>query len=162
MFNLMSTRIPRSFSARLLCGWVVPNMFLVPGVGLIQVKDFVFLLVGPYEVLVNPFLQPAQVLLVGRTFDISASSLSFVSFVNLLRVHSAPLFKRLVKMLNHSRPITDPLGTPPLVGFQLIIVTLMTILKAQAFSFQSNSTFLAHTSTDSRQRLGDQHLQEVF
>jgi len=67
----MSTKTPRSFSAKLLSSWVVKlssfhqqNM-LMPGVVSPRVKDFAFLLVKLQEISVSPFPQVVGVPLNG-------------------------------------------------------------------------------------------------
>jgi len=49
---------------------------------------------------------------------VSATPHSFVLSVNLLKVDSIPSSRSLMKMLNKTRPNTDPWGTPLVTGLQ--------------------------------------------
>ena len=101
-FNL-SIRTSRSFSAML----VNPQPVLVHGIIASQVQDFVELCWVP----VSPFLQPVEVSLNGSTTVWSMNiPLSFVSFADLLRVHSVPSSRSVMKMLNRTGLSTDPRG----------------------------------------------------
>jgi len=57
-----------------------------------------------------------------------------VSSANLLRVHSVPPSRSLVKWLNGTGPSIDPWGTPLVTGLLLDFVLLITIVWAQSLS----------------------------
>ncbi|KAK4806792.1 hypothetical protein QYF61_005588 [Mycteria americana] len=69
-----------------------------------------------------------------RSSAISATPPTFVSPANLLRVHSAPSSRSLMKMLNRTGPSIDPWATPLVTGIQLDFVPLIATLWAQPFS----------------------------
>ncbi|KAK4809169.1 hypothetical protein QYF61_006427 [Mycteria americana] len=85
MFNLVPTRILRSFFARLLSSWVAPSIYW--GGILPQVQVFALLLVELHEVPLSLFLQPVEVPLDGSTtlWCISHPS-QFLSSANVLRL----------------------------------------------------------------------------
>lgn len=60
-----------------------------------------------------------------RLSGLSNTFPSFVSSVNLLRVHSASSSGSLMKMLNRTPPGIDPWGIPLVTSFQLSFVPLM-------------------------------------
>jgi len=64
----------------------------------------------------------------------SATPLSFVLSTDLLRVHSAPSSRSLMKMLTRSGPAVDPWGTQLVTGLQLDFVWLVTSLWDRPFS----------------------------
>jgi len=59
---------------------------------------------------------------------------SLMSFTNLLREHSIPLSRSLVKMLNQTGPKTEPWGTPLMNGRQPNLTPFTTTLCAWPFS----------------------------
>lgn len=99
-FNLF-IRTSRFFSAKL----VNPQTLLVHLIIPSRVQDFVELC----WVMVSLFLQPVGVSLNGSTTIWCMNIvLSFVSFGDLLRVHSGPSSRSVMKMLNRTDPSTDP------------------------------------------------------
>jgi len=99
MFNL-SIRTSRSFSAKL----VSPQPVLVHGIVPSQVQDFLEL----WWVPVSAFLQPLEVLLNGSTIMWCMNfPLSFVSFADLLRVHSVPSSRSVTKIFQPRKPIVS-------------------------------------------------------
>jgi len=81
-----------------------------------------------HEASVSPFLQPAEVHLEGSTTSgASATPPSYVSSADLLRAHSASLFRSSMKVLNRSGPTIDPWGTPLVTGLQLDFPQITTL-----------------------------------
>ncbi|KAK4824318.1 LOW QUALITY PROTEIN: hypothetical protein QYF61_013593 [Mycteria americana] len=70
-----------------------------------QVQDPALGLVEPHTVGLSPSIQPAQI-------PLSTLPHNLVSSANLLRVHSIPSSRSLIKMLNRTGPNTEPWGTP--------------------------------------------------
>jgi len=66
--------------------------------------------------------------------SMSALSPSLVSSANLLRLHSIPSSRSLIKMLNRSGPSSEPWGTPLMTGRQLDLTPLTTTLWARSSS----------------------------
>ncbi|KAK4827132.1 hypothetical protein QYF61_014526 [Mycteria americana] len=59
---------------------------------------------------------------------------NLVSSANLLRVHSIPSSRSLIKILNRTGPNTEPWGTPLVIGCQLDLTPFTTALCAQPSS----------------------------
>ncbi|KAK4825193.1 hypothetical protein QYF61_025121 [Mycteria americana] len=59
---------------------------------------------------------------------------NLVSSANLLRVHSIPSSRSLIKLLNRTGPKTEPCGTPLVTGRQLDLIPFTTTLWAQPSS----------------------------
>jgi len=57
-----------------------------------------------------------------------------VSSANLLRVHSVPSSRSLMKMLNRTGPSTDPWGTPLVSSLKLDFMSQITTLWGWLFS----------------------------
>ena len=131
MSNLLSTRTPRSFSAELLSSRSSPNLYCCTQLFLPRCKT-------PHLLLLNliRFL-PAQLSSLSRfcwmatqPSSVSSTHPNFVSSVNLLRADSVPSSMLLMKMLNETRPSTDPWGTPLVMVLQPDAVPLTTMLWA--------------------------------
>ncbi|KAK4830007.1 hypothetical protein QYF61_008177 [Mycteria americana] len=108
MFNLMSTKTPRSFSAKLLSSWVALAHTGACGCSSSGAGLFAFLL---------NFMRftPAHFSSLSRTLwvashpsGISTTRPSFVSSASLLRVHVVPSSKLLMKMFKRFEHTIDP------------------------------------------------------
>ncbi|KAF1478525.1 Cilia- and flagella-associated protein 99, partial [Pygoscelis antarcticus] len=73
----------------------------------------------------------------------STAPLGLVSPANLLRVHSIPLSRSLMKILNSTGPNTDPCRTPLVTNLHLDIEPLTTTLW-----MRPSNQFLTHRTTD--------------
>lgn len=118
MFNFVSMRISRSFSAKLLsnCG-MAPSMDWYLGLFLpsYRIWHFSFLnfrrfLSAHFSSLLRSSSMAAQL------SNISTTSPSFMSSANLLRLRSAPLSRPLMKILNKTGPSTHPRDTELLLS----------------------------------------------
>ncbi|KAK4828728.1 hypothetical protein QYF61_000719 [Mycteria americana] len=110
-----------------------PQHILVPEVFAPWVQDST--LVELYEVPASPFSSISRPLwMAAQPSGISATPPSFVSSVNLLKVHSAPTSRSLMKMLNRTEPSTDSWGTLLVTGLQLDCLPLITTLRTQPVS----------------------------
>lgn len=99
--SLISTRIPRSCSAKLHSSWVAPKQAL--GYQLVppRLQNLMFPLNELHEVTVVSFLQHVEVLwIAGCTFQVANPTPSSLPLciINLLRLHSVPLPKSLRKL----------------------------------------------------------------
>lgn len=61
-----------------------------------------------------------------QLYSLSATSFSFISPVNLLRVYSVPLSRSLQKMLKSIFPIIIPWGTSLMTEVQVVLLLLVT------------------------------------
>lgn len=96
-------------------------------------------------ILVDLFLQPVEFpWKVEKPPGLLAAPPSFVSSVDMLRVHFLPLFRLLIKRQNSIGPIIDPwstfLVTSFQMGFVLLVITLWAWQLSQ-FSFHLTSHF---------------------
>lgn len=101
VFNLVSIRTPRAFSAELLSSWMpsaCPGTWDCSSLGADFLLNFMKLLIAHFSSLTRSLWIAAQ------PSGASATLPSFVSFVNSLRLCSAPSSSSLMKMLNRTRP----------------------------------------------------------
>ena len=129
MINLSSTSTPRSLSAELLHSRSAPSLYWCMGLFLPRCRT-------PHLPLCNliRFLS-AQLSSLFRSHwmaaqpaSVFATPPSFVSPANLLRGHSVPTSRSLMKKLSKTGPSTDLWGTPLVIGLQLDSAPLMTTL----------------------------------
>lgn len=107
-----------------MCGIILPHA-----------EDFTLPLAELHEAPVRPFLQHVKIHLTGTTtLWYTSHSPTFVSSVKLLRIHPAPSFRTLMKMLNRAGSSTDHWGTLQVTGLQSDFVPLTTILWVWTFS----------------------------
>lgn len=76
----------------------------------------------------------------------SSVSTTLLSFVSLLRVHSFPTSRSLLKMLRSIGPVIIPWHTPVMTGSRLNFLMMITILWVQLFSQCSNPSHCPYTT----------------
>lgn len=142
MSNLLSTRNPRSFSARLLSSCLNPNMYQClhrcRTLHCPLLKFMKFLSAHFSNLSRSPCMVPQKP-------GLSSTPPSFVSPVDLFRVHS---FHPLMKMLlNNIGPCIDPWAIPLVTGLQLVCHQSQPFEPGSSASFQSLSlsSYLVHT-----------------
>jgi len=151
MVNLPATKTPRSLSTELLCSRSAPSLYWCIGLLLprcrtlhLPLLKFIMFLCAQLCSLSRSPCMAAQRSVVSATLP------SLVSSANLLRIHSVPSSRSLMK-LNKTGLTTDPWGTPLVTGLQLDSAPLMTT-KPSEFCYSTSSqstsvsTHLAHTS----------------
>ncbi|KAK4828887.1 hypothetical protein QYF61_001445 [Mycteria americana] len=114
-----------------------PKPVTLHGVAVTQVQDPALSLVEPHTIGLGPSIQPVQIPLEGKAFLPSSRSTLLPNLVlsaNLLRVHSIPSSRSLIKMLNRTGPNTEPRGTPLVTDRQLGLTPFTTTLWAQPSS----------------------------
>jgi len=90
------------------------------GVVVTQGQDPALGLVEPYTVGLSPSIQPVQIPLQSLpTLKQINNPAQLVSSANLLREHSIPSSRSLIKMLNKTAPKIEPWGTALVTGRQL-------------------------------------------
>jgi len=91
-----------------------------------------FFLAKLHKIPLGLFLQPVEVLLkiTAQPSDVSTAPSSFILSVNLLRVHSVPVSRSLMKMWNSIDPGVSPWVTPLVTCLQVDFVPLITTLWA--------------------------------
>jgi len=126
MFNLVFTRTLKYFSAKLLFSWLASSVSRC-------LRLFLPLGHSPSQALCSS-CQPTS-LAYQSAFGWLPSlrwvsySFSFISSVNLARVHAIPSFSLLMKVLNWAGPKTDPSGILLLSGLQPDFVRLIVTLR---------------------------------
>ena len=95
-----------------------PQNILLLRVAPTKVQDFTEL----HEFLINPFFLLRPLWIATWPSRVSATSPSSVSSADLLKVHSVPSSKLLMKMLNRTGPSIDPQGTLLVTDLQLDFV----------------------------------------
>ncbi|KAK4813748.1 LOW QUALITY PROTEIN: hypothetical protein QYF61_023684 [Mycteria americana] len=89
-----------------------PKPVALHGVVVTQVWDPALGLVKPHTINLSPSIQPVQIPLSFLPSSRSTLPPKLVSSANLLRVHSIPSSRSLIKILNKTGPKTEPWGTP--------------------------------------------------
>lgn len=85
-----------------------------------QIQDFVVLPDELYKVVFSQFLKSVKIpLMAAWTSGASVSTLTFESFVSLLRMQSILSSRLLHKLLNWTVPSTDPRSTALVTGLQI-------------------------------------------
>lgn len=108
LFNFLSTRTLRAFSAELLPSQWALRPVLVHGATLSEMRDFAFEL---HVVPVCPFLQSVKITLSSSTISGSLTTLhNLVSPLCLLTGHSCLTVQILKEMLNRMTPVGLPEG----------------------------------------------------
>ncbi|KAK4817624.1 LOW QUALITY PROTEIN: hypothetical protein QYF61_021527, partial [Mycteria americana] len=111
-----------------------PKPVALHGVVVTQVQDLALSFVEPHTIDLSPWIQPVQVPLAFLPSSRSTLPHNLVSSANLLRVHSIPLSRSLIKILNRTGPSTEPWGTPLVTGRQLDLTPFTTTLWARPSS----------------------------
>ena len=129
MFNLLSTRTPRSFSSKLFPNWVATSMHWCLGLFFSTWRTlhcswlkFMRFLSAHFSSLFMSLGMAAW------PSGISATLPSFVSPANLLRVH-CPVIQVVNEDLNRTGPSVDPWGTLLVTGLQQDFIPLITTLQ---------------------------------
>lgn len=118
-----------------LKGYFPAGVVWLPGIIILQGQDLALPLSEHHGIPLSSILRPVTIPLNSRSFDVSATSHTFLSSVNLLGVHSVLLFRSLMKASNSVGPRTNPWSTPLLTCLQLdfmpLIITFWTQLLSQ-------------------------------
>ena len=134
LFNLVSTRNLRSFSAKLLFRSAVPNTYWCMGLCLPRHRTLCFSLLNFMRCLSAHFSSLLRSLwMVAQPCSVSATPSGHVSSANFLRVQSASSSKSLMKMFNGIGSSMGPWRTL-LFSRQLDFMPLITTLSAQPLS----------------------------
>lgn len=124
--------------------WVNPQHILALWVILPPVKDFIFSFAELHQIPLCPYLQPLEVPLNdSTTMKRISHSLWFVMSAKLLRVHSVPSYRSLMKRWNGIGHSVYNWGTSLLTYMDF--VPLMTALWVQSFQ-QFSAHLTAHLS----------------
>ncbi|KAK4821248.1 hypothetical protein QYF61_016547 [Mycteria americana] len=123
----------------LLCRAAFQPLFPKPvalhGVAVAQVQDLTLGLVEPHTIDLGPSIQPVRIPLQSLpTLKHINTPAQFGVICNLLRAHSIPSSRSLIKILNRTGPKTEPWGTPLVTGCQLDLTPFTTTLWAQPSS----------------------------
>lgn len=122
-----------------LTSYFAASFMWVPGFITLQVHEFAFPLVEHHGIPLSSILHPVKIPPSRWTFVVSATSHTFLSSVNLLRVHSVLLFRPLTKASNSIGPSTNPWGTLLVTclqrDFMPLIITFWTQLLSQFSSY---------------------------
>ena len=88
-----------------------PHFVLIVGIATTQGQDLALEFIEPYEVLLDPLLEPVSFSLDGIPFLRCVNCNTQLGIIGKLeRVHSIPLLMSLIKMLKNISPKTNPLG----------------------------------------------------
>ncbi|KAK4825953.1 LOW QUALITY PROTEIN: hypothetical protein QYF61_003471 [Mycteria americana] len=96
-----------------------PKPVALHGLVVVQVQDLALGLVEPHTIGLGPWIQPVQVPLQSLPALKSTLPPNLVSSANLLRVHSIPSSRSLIKILNRTGPSTEPWGTLLVTSWQV-------------------------------------------
>ncbi|KAK4829606.1 hypothetical protein QYF61_005706, partial [Mycteria americana] len=97
-----------------------PRPVAFHGVVVAQVQDPTLSLVESHTIGLGPSTQPIRI-------PLSTLPHELVSSANLLRVHSIPSSRSLIKILNRTGPNTEPWGTPLVTSCQLDLTPFTTM-----------------------------------
>lgn len=109
-----------------------------------------------YLIELVPAHQPSLFRLLYRTFLPSSKSTlppNLVSTVNLLRVHSIPFSRSLIKVLKRTDPSNEPRGMPAMAGHPIYPHSQGTTIQPVFYSVHMNSTLIAekdHLKSDTK------------
>jgi len=107
--QLFIHQYPQVFLSRAALSALIPQPVLILGAMPTHVQDPALCLVEPHDVHIVPLLELVWVPLQGILFLRRVNcTTQFVSSANLLRVHSIPLSRSLIKTLNSTGPNKDP------------------------------------------------------
>ena len=125
--NLVPTRTPRAFSAKLFRSWSAPSMYWCMDLFLPRCRtlhfpslNFMRFLSAHSSSLLRSLGMAAQ------PSGVSATPRSLVSSAYFLRVHSVTTSRSVMKMLNSMRSGINCWGTPLVTGLQLDFMLLIT------------------------------------
>jgi len=113
MFNLLSTRTPRTFSAKWLSIQLASSLHLLHGVNSSQMQDFSFAFFELLEGLLRTFTNLLRsIQLAALPTTVLVAPLNLIQTENHLKVYSITVFSSIMKVLNISGPNIDPCRTP--------------------------------------------------
>lgn len=122
---LTSNGFSSSLSANLFSSLLIPLWRVIPT----QLEDSAVAFVELHKVLVNPLPQPVKDYLNAALLSkVLTAPSNFMSFLNLLRVHSVPSPRLLIKTINSVGPSVDPWGKLQVTGSRLDFVLLIRTL----------------------------------
>ena len=127
MVNLSSTSSPRSLCTELLSSRSAPSLYWCMGLFFPRCRTLHLPLLNLIRFLSAQLSSlSSSHWMAAQPSGVSTTPPSLVSSANLLRVHSNPSSRSLMKKLNKIGPSTDPWGSPLLTGLQLDSAPLMT------------------------------------
>jgi len=134
-FQLAMNHHPKFLFCQATFQPLLPNPVALHGVAVTQGQDPAFGLVEPHTAGLSPSIQPVQIPLQGLpTLSRSTLPPNLVPSANLLREHSIPSARSLIKTLNKTGLKTEPWGTPLVTSCHLDLTPFTTTLWAQPFS----------------------------